>query len=70
MCFNKALQACLCGSIIARNENAVELAKKSKREAIWVRFPSGKPKNGSQREPFRVSTKWLKPHDIYYFIIN
>ncbi|MBR0414783.1 MAG: hypothetical protein IJI67_06910, partial [Clostridia bacterium] len=25
------------------NENAVELAKKSKREAIWVRFPSGKP---------------------------
>ncbi|MBQ3431407.1 MAG: hypothetical protein IJG23_01335, partial [Clostridia bacterium] len=23
------------------NENAVELAKKSKREAIWVRFPSG-----------------------------
>ncbi|MBQ3431881.1 MAG: hypothetical protein IJG23_03760, partial [Clostridia bacterium] len=42
MCFNKALQACLCGSIIARNENAVELAKKSKREAIWVRFPSGR----------------------------
>jgi len=25
------------------NENAVELAKKSKREAIWVRFPSGMP---------------------------
>ena len=43
MRFNKALQACLCGSIIARNENAVELAKKSKREAIWVRFPSGNP---------------------------
>ena len=24
------------------NENAVKLAKKSKREAVWVRFPSGK----------------------------
>ena len=33
----------LCDRIIARNENAVELAKKSKREAIWVRFPSGNP---------------------------
>ena len=53
MRFNKVLKACLCDRIIARNENAVELAKKSKREAIWVRFPSGKPnqqKNARQEK--------------------
>ncbi|MBQ6381781.1 MAG: hypothetical protein IJJ41_09340, partial [Clostridia bacterium] len=60
MRFNKALQACLCGSIIARNENAVELAKKSKREAIWVRFPSGKP-----NALFKLSAN-VSPSTIHY----
>ena len=45
MRFNKVLKACLCGSIIAHNENAVELAKKFKREAVRVRLPSGYPKH-------------------------
>ena len=32
------------------NENAVKLAKKSKREAVWVRFPSGKPNSQLKTE--------------------